>query len=68
MGHDAEHLVAIALRTGRAKDHLRILQFIEHNRVNRDKLGELLDRHGLKSRWQQFEARYLEGEHGQEDS
>jgi hypothetical protein len=24
----AEHLVAIALRTGRAKDHIRVLQFI----------------------------------------
>ncbi len=64
----AEHLVAIALRTGRPKDCLRILQFIEQDAVNRNKLSDLLDRHGLRSRWQQFEAKYLEGEHGQKDS
>lgn len=34
----AEHLVAIALRTGRAKDHNRVLQFMEQNAVDRKKL------------------------------
>ena len=38
----AEHLVAIALRTGRAKDHIRILQFIEQDAVDRDKLQTIL--------------------------
>ncbi|MGB9086409.1 MAG: hypothetical protein WCC46_17400, partial [Terriglobales bacterium] len=34
----AEHLIAIALRTGRPKDHNRILQFIEQDAVDRGKL------------------------------
>jgi hypothetical protein len=59
----AEHLVAIALRTGRPKDHNRILQFIEQNAVNRGKLQVILDRHGLTSRWKEFERRYFGGIH-----
>lgn len=42
-----EHLVAIALRTGRAKDYARILQFLEQNAVDRHKLDEVLTRHAL---------------------
>jgi hypothetical protein len=57
----AEHLVAIALRTGRAKDHIRILQFIEQGAVDREKLQSVLERHGLTSKWKQFEHKYLEG-------
>jgi len=57
----AEHLVAIALRTGRPKDHIRVLQFIEQDAVDREKLRNVLDRHGLIPKWQQFEARYLRG-------
>jgi hypothetical protein len=59
----AEHLVAIALRTGRPKDHNRILQFVEQDAVDRRKLQSLLDRHGLTSHWKQFEQRYLGGTH-----
>jgi hypothetical protein len=57
----AEHLVAIALRTGRPKDHNRILQFIEQDAVDRGKLQGILDRHGLDSRWKQFEHKYFGG-------
>jgi hypothetical protein len=57
----AEHLVAIALRTGRPKDYNRILQFIEQDAVDRGKLQDILDRHGLASRWKQFEHKYSEG-------
>jgi hypothetical protein len=59
----AEHLVAIALRTGRSKDHIRILQFIEQRAVDRGKLQSILERHGLSSKWLQFEKKYLEGTH-----
>lgn len=59
----AEHLVAIALRTGRAKDYNRILQFLEQDLVNRDKLQGILDRHKLTEKWKQFERRFLEGTH-----
>jgi hypothetical protein len=59
----AEHLVAIALRTGRSKDHIRVLQFIEQDAVDRGKLRAVLERHGLTAKWQQFERKYLEGTH-----
>ena len=57
----AEHLVAIALETGRAKDHARILQFLEQGAVDREKLKDILERHGLSKRWNQFEHRFLKG-------
>jgi hypothetical protein len=59
----AEHLVAIALRTGRNKDHNRVLQFLEQDAVDRVKLHSLLERHGLTAKWQQFERKYLEDTH-----
>jgi len=43
----AEHLAAIALRTGRAKDHNRVLQFVEQNAVDRNRLHGILEKHGL---------------------
>jgi hypothetical protein len=57
----AEHLVAIALRTGRPRDHARILQFIEQSAFDRPRLQSTLKRHGLLSKWEQFESRYLGG-------
>jgi hypothetical protein len=57
----AEHLMAIALNTGRSKDHSRILQFIEQAVYDPAKLKDILDRHGLSSRWQTFESRFLKG-------
>ena len=59
-----EHLVAIALQTGRAKDQIRVLQFIEQNAVDRHKLESVLERHGLTPKWQAFERKYMEGNHG----
>ncbi len=57
----AEHLVAIALQTGRAKDHTRILQFMEQGAVDLKKLKEVLARHGLATKWTRFEHRFLKG-------
>ena len=59
----AEHLVAIALRTGRSKDHNRILQFVEQDAVNRERLQSILERNGLTAKWKEFERKYLEGTH-----
>lgn len=59
----AEHLVAIALSTGRAKDHIRILQFVEQEAVDRGKLQAILERYELTPKWKQFERKYLEGAH-----
>ena len=59
----AEHLVAIALRTGRSKDQTRILQFVEQGVLNRQRLQSIIERHGLTSKWKAFERKYLEGAH-----
>ncbi len=54
----AEHLVAIALQLGRAKDHARILQFIEAGVLDTGKLDSILARHGLTARWTSFDRRF----------
>lgn len=56
----AEHLVAIALRTGRAKDYARIIQFLELDTLNIHRLNDILARHGLTTKWRQFKRKYLE--------
>jgi hypothetical protein len=56
----AEHLVAIALKTGRAKDFTRVLQFLEQEAVNRDKLNCIVQKHGLAQKWERFRQRYLD--------
>lgn len=56
-----EHLVAIALQTGRGKDHIRILSFIESGRLDFGKLREVLERHHLLEKWRKFEARFVQG-------
>lgn len=57
----AEHLIAIALQTGRTKDHTRILQFLEQRRVDSQKLDQILKRHRLVIKWERFKERYLDG-------
>ena len=56
----AEHLAAIALRTGRSKDHARILQFLEQDALDHDKLKVILNHHGLTLKWEDFKRRYME--------
>jgi hypothetical protein len=55
----AEHIAAIALRTGRAKDKARVLQFIEAEALDVGQVREILARHGLSGKWQQFEQQFL---------
>ena len=57
----AEHLAAIALQTGRAKDHARLLQFIEAAAINAEQFQGPVRRHGLLGGWQTFERRFLQG-------
>lgn len=54
----AEHLAAIALQTGRAKDKTRLLQFIEAGVLAADHFQTILARHSLLDRWQQFERQF----------
>jgi len=55
----AEHLAAVALQTGRAKDKARLLQFIETGAVDSAHFQAILTRHGLTDRWRKFERQFL---------
>jgi hypothetical protein len=57
----AEHLVAVMLQTGRAKDYARAAKFLEEGVVNVERLTEILTRHDLSDEW-----RELAGESGDE--
>jgi hypothetical protein len=58
----AEHLMAIALRTGRGKDLIRLEQFVKHNVYNTNELNQILARHNLVEKWQQFNDKYIRSE------
>ena len=49
-----EHIVAICVRVGRAKDFIRITQFLEGNLLDMPLLCTILDRHELTQSWQSF--------------
>src|ERR1017187_3657889 len=49
-----EHLIAIALRTGPAKDYARIALLLEDAEVDRNRLRDILGRHDLQSRWEKL--------------
>jgi len=55
----AEHLAAIALQVGRAKDKARLLQFIEAGVLDSDRLQGILTRHHLGEAWQRFARQFL---------
>jgi hypothetical protein len=55
----AEHLAAIALQTGRAKDKARLLQFIEAGVLDPARFQAILTRHGLGAAWKRFEQQFL---------
>jgi len=51
-----EHLLAIALRTGRAKDRARVALLLEEAEVDASRLTDILERHQLLDQWNQFKA------------
>lgn len=55
----AEHLAAIALQTGRAKDKARLLQFIEAGALDAARFQTIVIRHGLTESWQRFQRQFL---------
>ena len=55
----AEHLLALALQLGRAKDFSRILQFIEAGVLDTAKLDQILSRYDLLAKWEQFGDKFL---------
>lgn len=54
----AEHVVAIALKTGRPKDLARIAQFLEQGVVDFDALKDVLLRHSLLEAWADYCRRF----------
>lgn len=58
----AEHLAAIALQTGRAKDKARLLQFVESGVLDAERFEAILSRHGLAGAWQRFSTQFPPGE------
>ncbi len=56
----AEHLAALALETGRAKDKARLIQFVESGVLDAEKFSGILARHGLTQKWQIFQRQVLE--------
>jgi hypothetical protein len=46
----AEHLCAVALQTGRTKDYLRVVMFLEAEQVDRGLLESTLKRHNLEDK------------------
>ncbi|MGB7622712.1 MAG: hypothetical protein WBN92_10225 [Terriglobia bacterium] len=59
----AEHLAAIALQVGRAKDKARLLQFIEAGALDIHRFQAIIKRHALVDRWWQFERQFLSDSH-----
>ena len=53
----AEHLVAIMLKVGRAKDLARIAMFLSQDAVDRETLLDIIKRHGLEDKWERFESK-----------
>ncbi|MBM3333065.1 hypothetical protein FJY63_00220 [Candidatus Sumerlaeota bacterium] len=56
----AEHLLAIMLQTGRPKDRARMTHLLEEAKINADFLRQILKRHGLQAKWQEFRRRFCE--------
>ena len=57
----AEHLMAIALKTGRAKDLIRLEQFVRYKVFDPGKLNQILARHDLVEKWRRFDDKYIKG-------
>ena len=55
----AEHLAAIALQTGRAKDKARLLQFIESAALDATRFKAILAPHELVDAWRRFQRQFL---------
>ena len=55
-----EHLVGIALQSGRPEDLALASQFLDSGTVDRNKLHLMLHRFGLGPQWHQFSSKYPE--------
>jgi hypothetical protein len=53
-----EHLAAELLRSGRRKDHVRVIDLIESNQVDMAMFREIVKRHNLAQQWSEFSTRF----------
>lgn len=56
----AEHLAAICLQVGRAKDHDRVLRFLEAGVLDADRFETILQKHELNDTWTRFQKTHLQ--------
>jgi hypothetical protein len=54
----AEHLAAELLRSGRAKDHARVVDLVRSKQVEMKTFRDILNRHGLFDKWKDLASRY----------
>jgi hypothetical protein len=54
----AEHLAAIALEVGRAKDKARLLHFQEAGVLDKSRFHSILERNRLLERWEEFKKQF----------
>lgn len=54
-----EHLAAIMLKTGRAKDNARLAQLLEVTALDEPFFRAILKRHALTAAWTKFQERFL---------
>lgn len=54
----AEHLFAIVLQTGRAKDYARASEFLGKGVVDAERLKDVLSRHRLIGKWRELSRRF----------
>ena len=53
-----ENLAAELLRSGRLKDHVRVVALLESGKLNMSVFREILERHDLEDKWRQFNERF----------
>ena len=54
----AEHLMAIALQTGRSKDFARLAHFVEAGVADQGRFNEILQRHSHQEKWRSFQGKF----------
>lgn len=54
----AEHLAAELLRSGRPKDHARVVSLLESEQLDMSVFHDIVNRHGLVETWKKFSAHY----------
>jgi hypothetical protein len=54
-----EHLMVIALQTGRPQDLRKVIKLYEESEFDKKYLEEIIRRHNLSRRWNEFKKKYL---------